>query len=284
MKKLIILALAAILAFGTVACSSSVSEDEIGKITDETSVLENTSLVEKDTLVAVGTNEEVGFQLENPEVGEEVAIITTNMGVIKLRFFPEIAPMTVYNFKKHAVDGYFDGLIFHRVIEDFMIQGGDPLGNGTGGESVWGADFEDEFSDKLLNIRGSVAMANAGPATNGSQFFINTNTAVPDWDYNEQIYQDMYLPNEDLFYAQYGFYPVNTDLITDAIKEVYKDGGNLNLDGALNAGGNGHTVFAQVYEGLEIADQISTVEADAMYNKPTEDVIIEKIEIVKYEG
>lgn len=114
-----------------------------------------------------------GYQLEQPEKGEQVAIMHTSMGDISLRFFPEAAPKTVENFIQHAKDGYYDGLKFHRVIEDFMIQGGDPKGNGTGGVSIYGDKFEDEFSDKLFNLRGSVAMANSGADTNGSQFFIN---------------------------------------------------------------------------------------------------------------
>ena len=119
----------------------------------------------------------VGYQTEMPKEGEEIAVMTTNMGQIKIRFFPEVAPKAVENFKTHSKDGYYNGVIFHRVIEDFMIQSGDPNGNGTGGESIWGGSFEDEFSDKLFNITGSLSMANAGPNTNGSQFFIN-NVAV----------------------------------------------------------------------------------------------------------
>ena len=76
------------------------------------------------------------------------------------------------NFLTHAENGYYDGMIFHRVIQDFMIQGGDPTGTGMGGESIYGAEFEDEFSMNLFNLRGALSMANAGPNTNGSQFFI----------------------------------------------------------------------------------------------------------------
>ena len=132
----------------------------------------------------------VGYQLDMPQAGEEIGVITMETGeVIKLRFFPEAAPKAVYNFKRHALEGYYDGLTFHRIIENFMIQGGDPSGDGTGGESVWGSAFEDEFSPNLLNIDGAVSMANSGPNTNGSQFFINcTGGAVPDWVGYEQTY------------------------------------------------------------------------------------------------
>ena len=111
-------------------------------------------------------------QISKPEVGEEIAVIKTNHGDIKVRLFPEAAPKTVENFKTHAKDGYYDGVTFHRVMKDFMIQGGDPKGTGAGGESIWGGSFEDEFHPEYHNLKGALSMANAGPNTNGSQFFI----------------------------------------------------------------------------------------------------------------
>ena len=99
----------------------------------------------------------------------------TNHGPIELEFFDEDAPKTVENFRKLAADGFYDGVIFHRVIKDFMIQGGDPTGTGTGGP---GYTFEDEFNDHKVE-RGALAMANAGPNTNGSQFFVVTTDAAP---------------------------------------------------------------------------------------------------------
>lgn len=112
-------------------------------------------------------------QTSCPEEGETVFTIHTNMGDITLRLFDTKTPKTVENFVTHAKDGYYDGIIFHRVIDGFMIQGGDPQGTGMGGESIWGGNFEDEFDPELSNIPGSISMANAGPNTNGSQFFIN---------------------------------------------------------------------------------------------------------------
>jgi cyclophilin family peptidyl-prolyl cis-trans isomerase len=103
------------------------------------------------------------------------ATIHTNQGAIELELFPDDAPKTVENFVKLAKDGFYDGVIFHRVIPDFMIQGGDPTGTGTGGP---GYQFEDEFNDNRV-VRGALAMANAGPNTNGSQFFIVTAEATP---------------------------------------------------------------------------------------------------------
>jgi len=98
------------------------------------------------------------------------ATLHTNHGPVEVKFFDEDAPKTVENFRKLSADGFYDGLAFHRVIPDFMIQGGCPLGTGTGGP---GYTFEDEFNDHKI-VRGALAMANAGPDTNGSQFFIVT--------------------------------------------------------------------------------------------------------------
>ena len=103
------------------------------------------------------------------------AIIQTNHGAIQLELYPDDAPKTVDNFVKLANDGFYDRVIFHRVIPDFMIQGGDPTGTGSGGP---GYTFEDEFNDHKVD-RGALAMANAGPNTNGSQFFIVTTGAAP---------------------------------------------------------------------------------------------------------
>ena len=103
------------------------------------------------------------------------ATMTTNLGAIELELFDEDAPKTVANFRELAGKGFYDGVIFHRIIKDFMIQGGDPTGTGTGGP---GYQFEDEFNQHKI-VRGALAMANAGPNTNGSQFFIVTTDAAP---------------------------------------------------------------------------------------------------------
>ncbi|KAK7048388.1 peptidyl-prolyl cis-trans isomerase cyp15 [Favolaschia claudopus] len=116
------------------------------------------------------------------------ATIHTTMGDMHMRLFPAQAPKAVENFVGHARSGYFEGIIFHRVIPKFMIQTGDPLGDGTGGTSIWGREFEDEFSDDLRHDRPyTVSMANAGPGTNGSQFFITT-TATPWLDNKHTIF------------------------------------------------------------------------------------------------
>jgi peptidylprolyl isomerase len=103
------------------------------------------------------------------------AVLETNQGVIELRLFPEAAPKTCENFVGLIEKGYYNGIIFHRVIPEFMLQGGDPTGTGSGGTSIWGRTFEDECKpDVKFDRKGLLAMANAGPGTNGSQFFITT--------------------------------------------------------------------------------------------------------------
>jgi cyclophilin family peptidyl-prolyl cis-trans isomerase len=115
------------------------------------------------------------------------ATLQTNAGPIRVRFFDDDAPKTVENFRKLAGDGFYDGLIFHRVIKDFMIQGGDPEGTGTGGP---GYTFEDEINDHKI-VRGALAMANAGPNTNGSQFFIVTTDAAPWLDGKHTVFGEV---------------------------------------------------------------------------------------------
>ena len=106
---------------------------------------------------------------------DPIVVLETNQGVIEIQLMPKIAPKTCQNFIGLIEKGYYDGLIFHRVILDFMIQGGDPTGTGRGGQSLWGKSFEDECSRKAkFDQKGVLAMANSGPNTNGSQFFITT--------------------------------------------------------------------------------------------------------------
>jgi peptidylprolyl isomerase len=106
---------------------------------------------------------------------DKIVVLETNQGKIEIKLMPEVAPKACENFIKLVEKGYYNGLIFHRVIKRFMIQGGDPTGTGMGGESIWGKPFEDEVKpDVSFDRPGLVAMANAGPNTNGSQFFITT--------------------------------------------------------------------------------------------------------------
>ena len=248
-----------------------------------------------DSIAASFEPSQYSDQLDLPAEGEEIAILHTNYGDVYIRLFPNEAPRTVENFKSLINKGYYNGLIFHRVINDFMIQGGDPLGNGTGGTSTWGTSFEDEFSPNRVNIRGSLCMANSGANTNGSQFFINQAGVDPmgyDWEaiqascesnYN-QITQ-MYGADQATLNAvlnQYYTAFVQPDLMSDNIKKLYETyGGNYYLDGAFNKIGRGHTVFGQVFAGMDVVDEIAGVACDAN-DKPLKDVVIEKAEIAKF--
>lgn len=216
-----------------------------------------TGTVEEDgiyeALLAFGLIEkELHFpQLDLDNVDGPVATIKTNHGDLVIKLFPDHAPLTVTNFVNLAKSGYYDGVIFHRIIKDFMIQGGDPTGTGMGGESSFGGSFQDEFSEELYNIRGALSMANAGPDTNGSQFFIVQNTDLP------------YAKKE----LERGGWP-------GPIAEVYaENGGTPHLD-------RRHTVFGQLVDedSYKVLDEIAAVEV-GMQDKPVEDVIIETIEV-----
>lgn len=248
-----------------------------------------TILKRKEELTPMGNlkptsnNEKIGYQLEAPEKGEEIAVITMETGeVVKLRFFPDQAPKAVYNFKLHAVQGYYDGLTFHRIVQNFMIQGGDPDGDGYGGESVWGQPFADEFASNLLNIDGAVSMANSGVNTNGSQFFINcTDGTKPSWENYEQGFE-VYQEDPDAFTSQYGKW-IKMDTVPQEMKDLYNEhGGNPHLDGYYATNGAGHTVFAQVFEGMENVLALSKSEVKGDGSTPVTPVVIKSIEIVTY--
>ena len=194
------------------------------------------------------------IQLSAPQKGDTLAVMHTNMGDIKIKLFPEKAPKTVENFVTHSKNGYYNGLKFHRVINDFMIQGGDPRGNGTGGESIWGGSFSDEFDPELHNLRGALSMANSGPDTNGSQFFIVQAREVP---------SNMLEQMRDL--EDNGF-PADITAAYEAL------GGTPWLDFR-------HTVFGQVTEGMDFVDAIAAVET--VNDVPRSDVIIESIEVTE---
>lgn len=214
-------------------------------------------------------------QLDPPEKGEEIAVIHTSMGDIKVKFFPDEAPKAVENFKTLAKDGYYDGITFHRVINDFMIQGGDPTGTGTGGESIYGGAFEDEFSPDLYNFRGALSMANSGMNTNGSQFFIVQKPGIQDgyWEHIDSLVEE-FGDSQVLFDNQSNrLVKVN---YSDEARELYNEnGGTPHLD-------YGHTVFGQVFEGMDVVDAIASVAVDEN-DKPADDVIITSISFENYE-
>ncbi len=122
----------------------------------------------------------LGFASASSAEDAQIVVLHTSAGDIELKMFKDIAPKAVENFVTHTKNGYYDGVIFHRVIKGFMIQGGDPTGTGMGGESIWGEDFDNEYGNNVVFDRPFLlAMANRGPNTNGSQFFITT--APADW-------------------------------------------------------------------------------------------------------
>ena len=194
-------------------------------------------------------------QTRAPQQGDTVATMKTTLGDIKILLFPDSAPKAVENFVTHAKNGYYNGIIFHRVIPDFMIQGGDPTGTGRGGESIWGRSFEDEFSVDYHNIRGALSMANAGPGTNGSQFFIVQ---------AKEVSEDMISQLEQL--ADRGF-------PSECVENYKALGGTPWLDYR-------HTVFGQVVDGMDTVDKIAGVET-VPGDKPATDVSIIGIEITE---
>ncbi len=306
MKRIIALVLCLIAVVGLCSCGKGDSSEL------ESSPHTITFKPEKPMYSAVGENgsrteDEVGFQLAAPNVGETVAVFETTMGDIVIRLFDQSAPITVTNFKGLIENKYYDGISFHRVVDGFMIQGGDPTATGMEGSSVWGDDFEDEFNANLLNLRGSLSMANSGANTNGSQFFINqskTSQSKSELDY-DTLYKAYYEGSKDDLVDQYNQgvelygaaftaeYPdaesyvksfledyIGNNLlistkVPDEVWELYRSiGGNITLDGAWK-NGRGHSVFGQVVVGIAVVDSIAAVETDED-DKPLTDVIIKK--------
>ena len=249
MPKQLALLLAAVLTVGLVtACSPSGEESSQSQSSSSSQSQSVETTGSSDYLFEEGSTL---LQFTKPADDAQIAVVTTSMGEIQIMFFPEQAPKAVENFTTLAEKGYYNGLRFHRVIDGFMIQGGDPNGNGTGGQSIWGEPFEDEFSKELHNFRGALSMANSGENTNGSQFFIvQANTTDP-----SLISQMNGLP----------------DVFSNEVAAKYEEiGGTPWLDYR-------HTVFGQVIKGMDVVDAIAGVETDAN-DMPVDDVIIENIE------
>ena len=209
----------------------------------------------KTTESSVDLNKLALPQLNDQVTDNEYLVeMDTTKGSIKIKLFPEQAPKAVENFVTHAKEGYYKDTSFHRVVKDFMIQGGDPKGDGTGGESIWKKGFKTEDSNQLYNIRGALSMARAASrSSNGSQFFIVTN--------NKDV--------SDGLPIQY--YP-------EKIIERYKNGGAPQLDGV-------YTVFGQVTEGMDVVDQIAAGEVkdngSGEESTPTDPVKVTEIKILQ---
>ena len=234
-------------------------------------------------------------QFETPEAGTPIVTLKTDMGDIKIMLFPQAAPLAVENFVTHCENGYYDGLTFHRILQEFVIQGGDPLGNGTGGESIWNTNFQDEVSSNLFHFRGALSMAKAGYAGNGSQFFIvNASPAalpgIGELDeagtenvmmrmrsneentvFNNRIINEIAkgekteaeldefittLEEEGNKRIQAGLTDEHKKALQPAIDKYAEIGGAAHLDFV-------HTVFGQVIEGMDVVDKITAVEVNA---------------------
>lgn len=206
---------------------------------------------------------EVLPQFTEGQEDERVVVMKTSKGEIKIKLFPSYAPKAVENFITHSENGYYDGVTFHRVMEQFMIQGGDPLGTGAGGESIYGAPFEDEFNVELFHVRGALSMANSGPNTNSSQFFIVQNSVI-----DPNLIEVLKSGDHAAHDMEYPIpYP------NEVINYYEEHGGTPWLDFK-------HTVFGQVVQGMDIVDEIAQIPVNEKA-KPLEDVIIETIEVIK---
>lgn len=211
------------------------------------------------------------YQFEDLSEGETYARINVKeYGTITVKFFQNEAPLAVENFLTHAKDGYYNGVTFHRVIDDFMIQGGDPDGTGMGGESIWGENFADEFSGKLHPYRGALCMANTAKAdTNGSQFFIVQADADSILQMKTLLDAEYEMTLKD--YIKVGY---DTDLTDEEVERYELYGGTPWLY-------EHHTVFGQVLEGYEVLDAIAGVQTDDN-SRPLTSVVIDSIEVLEY--
>lgn len=244
------------------SCGKEIEVSESGSGTDG-SISDSSTADEKDELKNDKENESdiAPANFTAPEKGEQIIIMKIkDYGEVKFKLFPEYAEKGVENFVELAKNGYYDGLTFHRVINDFMIQGGDPLGTGTGGESIWGEKFDGGTDPHLIHAAGALAYANSGStATNGSQFYIVTGT--------------VYEPEE--LDSLLDYYQIS---LSQEAKDIYTtQGGAPWLDG-------GYTVFGQVFDGLDIIFEAQKVQVDAGNKKPVEDLIIESVKVGEYDG
>lgn len=236
-------------AFAAVLLLAACGNDNDTAGSSSTSSSTTNASTETSTSESVDVNTLELPQLETEtKPNEDVVDLVTSMGTIRMKLFPELAPKAVENFMTHAKENYYDGVIFHRVIQDFMIQTGDPEGTGAGGESIWGKGFGEEISNQLYHIRGAVAMAKTSqPNSQGSQFYIVQN-------------------NEDMSGGVKESAP-------DRIVEAYKNGGAPHLDSA-------YTVFGQVIEGMDVVDAIAALDEGSSNGTPT-DVTIDSIDIIQ---
>ena len=261
MKKIVsFIIIMLVLLFVLTGCGNEQATNNTSKNTTKTNTTNTatTNIVKEESKVSVDYALAAEKQMAMPTTGETVAIFhIKDYGDIKVKFFEDVAPKAVENFTTHAKEGYYNGVTFHRVINEFMIQGGDPEGTGMGGESIWGEDFEEELSEELVPYRGSLCMASRGLQNSpslGSQFFITQA------NYNER---------EASYFKSYG--------LSDDLLEQYKKYG-----GSIVSLYQQYTVFGQVYEGMEVVDKIAEntpVEDNNGTVLPENQPLIESIEV-----
>jgi len=221
------------------------------------------------------------LQLSPLYVGELIAIKHTSAGDIAFRFFPTEAPMAVENFLTHAWEGFYNGIIFHRVIPEFMIQTGCPQGQGTGGQSIWGGQFGQELSPELRHFRGALAMAQtAMPNSIGSQFYVVQNSSL---DPNTRAnYMNMLERQYEVLetFAD-GSVAMVSDVFPAASLHYFLDnGGTPHLDWHISD--NPHTVFGHVVWGMDVVDAIAN--AEAANSRPIQDITINRFSFFTVQG
>ena len=256
LKKVLAGIMCMIMAAGTLASCSNDHKETSGTGTGETSQSDTTAAA---TEAAQVENVDIA-NFTPPEKGDTIITMKVkDYGTVKFRLFPEYADKGVENFVELAKKGYYDGLKFHRVIKDFMVQGGDPLGTGTGGESIWGEKFDGGTDPHLIHVPGALAYANSGStATDGSQFYVVTGSAQTDAEFD--------------YYSQKGLE------FSDSAKELYKKlGGAPWLDGS-------YTVFGQVIDGLDVIFKVQNVAVEQSSSMPYKDVIMESVTVDTYNG
>lgn len=241
-KKLLVMACMLGMMLMVTACGDKEKEEDTSANTTEAST-KSAEYEEVDIHEASKVD-----QMAKPEKGETIAIVKVkDYGTMKFKFFNQDAPLAVENFVTLAYNGFYDGITFHRVIDNFMIQGGDPTGTGGGGTTIWGTEFENEQSDALIPVRGALCMANAGRDTNSSQFFVVQNKVASEDTYGGKTVTE----EQKAKFDEYGGYPYLT---------------------------GDYTVFGQMYAGYDVLDAIAATETDGN-DSPLEEVVIESITI-----
>jgi len=258
LKKVLAGLMCMLMAAGTLASCGDKSAETSGTSSSNTTQSDKTETAATSKAAEVENVDIANFT--PPEKGDTIITMKIkDYGTVKFKLFPEYADKGVENFVELAKKGYYDGLKFHRVIKDFMIQGGDPMGTGMGGESTWGGKFDGGTDPHLIHVAGALAYANSGGTnTDGSQFYVVTGTVPTDDDFE--------------YYSQKGLE------FSENAKEQYKKvGGAPWLDG-------NYTVFGQVIDGLDVIFKVQNVSVEQSSSMPYKDVIMESVTVDEYNG